>query len=89
MKHSASAHRDALLTSHAPPPCVQLIGYYPGYNPKTFENDLAYLVLEKPARARPVALAPSNYILPTRPGQYLWIAGWGATESADASSHLK
>jgi hypothetical protein len=61
------------------------------YNVKTSAYDIALLVLDKAAKAKPAALAPANYKMPggMDSGEFLFVAGWGATESADFSDKLK
>ena len=64
---------------------------HPLYNAKTRANDIALLVLDKPAKAKPAALAPANFKLPPGEvgGELLFIAGWGLTESGKPSAMLK
>jgi hypothetical protein len=48
------------------------------YNPSTLANDIALLVLDRPATIRPVALAGAGMKL--RDGEGLLAAGWGDTD---------
>jgi hypothetical protein len=73
-------------------PCqLQKVVRHSSYNVKTSAFDIALLVLDKAAKAKPAALAPANYKMPkgSRPNEFLVAAGWGATESADYSDNLK
>ena len=53
--------------------------------------DIALLVLNKPAKTKPAALAPANFKMPTGSGmgEYLWVAGWGKTEDEDRPEDLR
>ena len=67
----------------------QKIVRHSAYNTKNSANDIALLVLDKPARATLAALAPANFKLPTGNNvQYLFAAGWGATEYESMSMDL-
>jgi hypothetical protein len=48
------------------------------YNPSTLANDIALLVLDRPATIKPVALAGAGMKL--RDGEGLLAAGWGDTD---------
>lgn len=61
---------------------------HPRYNSSTLQNDIGLLILETPAKTRPVTLAT-----PTAPavkkGNVLVTAGWGATEDLSYSNELR
>jgi hypothetical protein len=57
------------------------------YSPSTVAYDIALLVLNKPAKTKPVRMAPRNFKLNPR-SDVLLSAGWGQTESAPDSNHL-
>ena len=71
---------------------------HPSYKPtKTgWAFDIALLVLDKPAKTKPAALAPANFKMPTGvagapalAGNILYAAGWGDTESEELPTDLK
>ena len=66
--------------------CSQKAVHHPKYNSYTTAYDLALLVLDKPSKIKPVVLAKKN--LRMKKDQWLWVAGWGATESAYSSTKL-
>jgi hypothetical protein len=70
---------------------LQKIVRHASYNVKTSAYDIALLVLDKPAKAKPAALAPANYKMPSGldSGEFLFVAGWGLTESGKESAKLK
>ena len=55
--------------------------------------DVAVLLLDKPAKTKPVALAPSNYTLVPvkngiKGGDWLLVAGWGSTDTGNPAFNL-
>ena len=70
---------------------LQKVVVHPGWNPATSENDIALLVLDKPAKTKPVGMASVNYKMPTVDSGYklLDAAGWGKTESGLGYPQLK
>ena len=71
---------------------LQRVVRHPLYkNGNNLAYDLALLVLNKPVKTKPTPLAPANYKMPTgsRPGEYLFAAGWGLTEDGYESQSLK
>jgi len=59
--------------------------------PKDSEGfDIAVLVLARPAKTRPVAMAPAKFqLVAGDEPDWLLAAGWGKTEDPDAEMSLK
>lgn len=75
---------------------VAAVRMNPSYDPDTFANDVAVLVLARPGTqsadggpVSPVALVPSNDASLWDAGSTATVAGWGVTESGLTSDHLR
>jgi secreted trypsin-like serine protease len=72
---------------HDPPPAntfkVSAVVSYPGFNPHTFVGDAGLLILARPTRVPPIALAsPAAPAVPV-PGAPLRLAAWGLTDLSE------
>lgn len=71
---------------------LQKIVVHGQYNPDTLANDIALLVLNRPAKTKPVLLPPPTYkLIPAdvyEDGDWLFVAGFGSTEQGDTSRLL-
>jgi trypsin len=63
---------------------VDRVVVHPGYNPKSFENDLALIKLSAGSSGTPIALAAISLVLPKQ--QPLEVTGWGATREGGAGT---
>jgi secreted trypsin-like serine protease len=72
-------------TSQGPSNVARVIAD-PYYNPATFQNDAALLVLASATSAPAIALAPAGNSSLYTPGTTVTYAGWGETVSNDESS---
>ncbi|MGH1407493.1 MAG: serine protease [Rhodomicrobiaceae bacterium] len=67
---------------------IEKIIVHKGYNPQTYENDIALIKLRRPPVGKIIPLAKKN--LKIEIGQDLEVTGWGATgEGGDISDKLK
>jgi len=55
---------------------------HPGFEPKTFENDLALIELAQPSRAKPIALAGAGARDRDLTGTEAVVTGWGFVQAA-------
>jgi secreted trypsin-like serine protease len=74
------------MTTPPVPPNVVAVRPDPYYNPATFQNDAAILVLNAPTSAPAVPLATTASTALYAPGTVVSYAGWGETIADDASS---
>jgi secreted trypsin-like serine protease len=63
------------------------VRYHGSYDPRSFKNDLAFIILEKSAKTKPAAMAIASF--KPIPNEWLYAAGWGSTEVAGAFDHTK
>lgn len=72
---------------------VQLINVHPDYDPLTFNNDIALIMLKEPLkmgdRIRPICLPSPNSQRTYQPGTKGLVMGWGLTEENVQSEELK
>lgn len=54
---------------------------HPGYNRRTYANDIALIELSSPTTASPVGLADATNASQWAPGTIATVMGWGSTES--------
>ena len=71
---------------------LQLLVRHGSYNPVTFANDIALLLLAWNSETTPVPMAPANYRLSAVDsigrGDWLWVAGIGKDESEEPTMVL-
>ncbi|KAL4856297.1 Trypsin [Chlorella vulgaris] len=63
------------------------VRYHGSYDPRSLKNDLAFIILETSAKAKPAAMASASF--KPIPDEWLYAAGWGSTEVAGAFDHTK
>lgn len=84
VRHKSGA---TLLRSEGSWKDIEKVIVHKGYNPQTYENDIALIKLRRPPAGKVIPLAKNNLKIKT--GQKLEVTGWGAIGEDDGiSEHL-